>query len=132
MAKFCQFLRCLSFLKQRVSSYSSDFHGNAGVPGCSLPLRVSSYSRPKLHLFCHLRTRSCVLIVFSRYKSSCTPPIRLTGCPEYPATFRRNWTLQSKNLSQHEKPGVATILSSPLSSCVLFVIVSRQLAELRF
>ena len=60
-AKYCQYRRCLSFLKRRVSSYSWEFHGNSEVPGSSLPLRVSSYSRTTLHLFCH-----SVLIVFSR------------------------------------------------------------------
>ena len=65
VAKFFQYLRCLSFLKQRVSSYSSDLHGNSGVPGSSLPLRVSAYSRPKLHLFAALENSKlrldCVL-----------------------------------------------------------------------
>ena len=54
VAKFCQYLHCLKFLKQRVSSYSSGFHGNPEVPGPCLPLRVSSYSRPTLHLFATL------------------------------------------------------------------------------
>ena len=67
------------------------------VLGSSLPPRVSSYSRPTLHLLPRLTARRCVLlIVFSRYKSPCPLPIKMTRCPEYPQTFRRNWTLHSR------------------------------------
>ena len=50
----CQYRRCLRFQTPQVSSYSSGFHGNSEVPGPFLPLRVSSYSCPSLHLFAAL------------------------------------------------------------------------------
>ena len=89
----------------------------------------------------HVRTRFCVLIVFSRCKSPCTLPIRMTACLEYLRTFRRNRTLHSRRTCQlvaacETKFNLgfefARILSSPFSSCILFVIVSRELMELRF
>ena len=86
----------------------------------------------------HLRARSCVLIVFSRYRSPCALPIWMTGCPEYPLTFRRNWTLHSRRTCQASEArfnvgfDFATILPSPFSSCILFAIVSGQPIELTF
>ena len=51
VAILCQYRRCLRFQTPQVSSYSSGFHGNSEAPGPFLPLRVSSYSCPSLHLF---------------------------------------------------------------------------------
>ena len=92
VAKFCQYRRCLSFRMQRDSSYSQGFREHSEVPGSSLPLRVSSYSLPTLHLFAILENSTlrldCVLsLQVSQYFSN-----QNDRCPEHPPTFRRSWT----------------------------------------
>ena len=63
--KFVLCLRCLSFLKRRVSSYCLNLQRNSGVPGLLLSRRVSSYLHPELHLFAILENSTlpldCVL-----------------------------------------------------------------------
>ena len=92
------YCRCLGFWIRRGSLYSSIFFlGNSEIPGPSLPLHESPRTLVQNFIFLpHLRTQRCVLIGFSRYRSPCVLPIKLTGCPEYLRTFRRNWTRHSR------------------------------------
>ena len=111
MAILCQYLRCLSFRTLRVSLYSRvsmEIH----------KFLVFFYRKESLHTLVHLciflanlKTRRCVLIVFSRYRSPCTFPIRLTGCLEYSRTFRYELVAACET-----KFNVGFILSSPFSS----------------
>ena len=83
-------------------------------------------------------TRRCVLIVFSRYRSPCALPIRMTGALSTHGLFDAVGlgTVEELVAACVTRFNVgfdfATILSSPFSSCILFAIVSRQLVELEF
>ena len=137
---------CVSTVDVWVSCHATSFlvllwhfHVNSEVPGSFL----CRYESPRtLVHFCiflpHLRTRRCVLMVFSRYKSPCTLPIRLTRCPEYPRTLRCNWTLHSRRTCRSTRDQIQRrfwLCHNPLFSFLFlhpFAIVSGQLVELKF
>ena len=79
-----------------------------------------------LHLFATLESSTLHLDWSGSLAASlsCTPPTRLTSCPEYPRTFRRNWTL----LSQRTCRSMRNQVQRRFWLC----IVSGQQNELKF
>ena len=98
VAKFCLYLRFLSCLKRRVTSYFLNLQGNSGVPGLLLSLRVSSYFHPELHLFAildnsTLRIDWTFLLQISLYLTDI-----FWKCLQYPQAFWCNRILHSRRI----------------------------------
>ena len=109
------------------------------VSGCDeFPRTLWVFVNIQKFLILLWRTRRCVLIVFSRYRSPCALPIRMTGALSTHGLFDAVGlgTVEELVAACVTRFNVgfdfATILSSPFSSCILFAIVSRQLVELEF